>query len=81
MEAMAAAQPGYLGHESARDGIGITVSYWTDEASACAWYRHPDHAAIRNAGRGRWYSDFTVHVAQIARSYAWARPETAEDAA
>ncbi len=23
-------QPGYLGHESARDGIGITVSYWRE---------------------------------------------------
>ena len=80
MEAIAAVQPGYLGHDSARSadgpdgkGLGITVSYWTDEASARAWYRHADHASIRDAGRGRWYSEFTVHVCQVTRSYAWAR--------
>jgi antibiotic biosynthesis monooxygenase (ABM) superfamily enzyme len=28
MEELAAQQPGYLGIESARDGIGITVSYY-----------------------------------------------------
>src|SRR5690606_16785037 len=28
MGRLAAQQPGYLGFESARDGIGITVSYW-----------------------------------------------------
>ena len=28
MAQLAQQQPGYLGHESARDGIGITVSYW-----------------------------------------------------
>ena len=82
MEALAAAQPGYLGHDSARgaDGLGVTISYWTDEASARAWYRHSDHAAIRDAGRGRWYREFTVHVSEVTRSYAWARPDAAEDA-
>ena len=77
MEVMAAQQPGYLGHDSARgsDGLGLTISYWADEASARAWYRHPDHAAIRDAGRGRWYSDFTVHVSQVSRSYGWDRSD------
>ncbi len=28
METLAATQPGFLGIESARDGLGITVSYW-----------------------------------------------------
>lgn len=28
MEELAMQQPGYLGHESARDGLGITISYW-----------------------------------------------------
>ncbi|MFJ2758731.1 antibiotic biosynthesis monooxygenase family protein [Nocardioides sp. NPDC087217] len=37
MEELAADQPGYLGIESARDGLGITVSYWTDEQAARSW--------------------------------------------
>ena len=79
MEALAAEQPGYLGINSARgaDGLGVTVSYWADEDSARAWYRHPEHAEIRNMGRGRWYQDFTVHVADVSRSYAWTRTDSA----
>ena len=40
MAELAAEQPGYLGLESARDPgsrLGVTVSYWVDEASARAW--------------------------------------------
>ncbi len=78
MVALVAQQAGYLGHDSARgpDGLGLTISYWADEASARAWYRHPDHAAIRDAGRGRWYSDFTVHVSAVSRAYGWDKSES-----
>ena len=73
MDALAAAQPGYRGVDSARgaDGIGITVSYWADEASAVAWREHPAHAETR--GRRDWYARYDVAVATIDRSYAWRR--------
>lgn len=73
MDALAAAQPGYRGVDSVRgaDGVGITVSYWADEASAVAWRRHPEHAAIRDAGRARWYRRYRLHVADVGRSYRW----------
>jgi heme-degrading monooxygenase HmoA len=76
METLAAAQPGYLGIESARgsDGTGITISYWTDDAAAVAWRDHPDHALIRERGRGQWYESYRVTVARVERSYAWPRP-------
>ena len=76
MDALAAAQPGYLGVSSARgaDGFGITVSYWADEAAALAWRAHPDHSAIRDRGRADWYADYRVDIASITRSYAWTRP-------
>lgn len=76
MDALAARQPGYRGVDSVRgdDRIGITLSYWADEASAIAWREHPEHAAIREAGRGRWYHWYRLHVAEIGRSYAWTRP-------
>ncbi|MBO9621972.1 MAG: antibiotic biosynthesis monooxygenase [Sphingomonas sp.] len=75
MEALAAQQPGYRGVDSTRgaDGVGITLSYWADEASAIAWRKHPEHAAIREAGRGRWYNWYMLHVAEIGRSYSWER--------
>ncbi len=55
------------------DGFGITVSYWDDEASAVQWRNHPEHAAIRERGRGVWYDSYTVEVASISRNYAWNR--------
>lgn len=75
MATLAAAQPGYRGVDAVRDaaGIGITVSYWADEASAVAWRGHPEHAAIRDRGRGRWYRWYRLHVAAIGRSYGWER--------
>jgi len=77
MDALAAQQPGYRGVDAARgdDGFGITVSYWADEASAVAWRAHPDHAAVREAGRGRWYDGYDLHVTQVTRSYAWRRAQ------
>ncbi|MEG3163621.1 antibiotic biosynthesis monooxygenase [Sphingomonas sp. PB2P19] len=75
MDRLAAAQPGYRGVDSARgpDGIGITVSYWANEAAAIAWRGHAEHSAIREAGRARWYDWYTVSVTQVTRSYHWAR--------
>ncbi len=77
MDALAAQQPGFCCIDAARgsDGFGITVSYWADEASAVAWRAQPDHAAAREAGRGRWYDAYDLHVARMSRSYAWRRRE------
>jgi len=76
MESLAAQQPGYRGFESTRgsDGLGITLSFWADNASALRWRDHPEHAAIREAGRDRWYEHYEVIVCEAQRSYAWQRP-------
>jgi heme-degrading monooxygenase HmoA len=73
---LAARQPGYRGVVGARgeDGAGITVSYWADDAAAIAWRDHPDHRAIREAGRERWYDAYEVTVARVERGYRWDRP-------
>jgi heme-degrading monooxygenase HmoA len=73
MDALAAAQPGYRGVDSVRDadGLGITLSYWADEASAIAWRDHPEHAATREQGRECWYDDYAVTVASVTRDYRW----------
>lgn len=77
MGQLARDQPGYVAIDSVRDqgGLGITVSYWADEAAAKAWRDHPEHAAIRDTGRDRWYSDYSLHVAAITRSYDWKKLE------
>ena len=76
MVELAAQQEGFISMDSVREssGLGITVSYWIHEESAKAWRDHPDHVAIRDAGRDRWYSDYSLHVAEITRSYDWQKP-------
>ncbi|MEO9601545.1 antibiotic biosynthesis monooxygenase [Parasphingorhabdus sp.] len=73
MSELVAQQPGYLGEDHARspDGFGITISYWRDDASAKAWRDNPDHAAIREQGRDKWYSAYSLHVSRIERAYDW----------
>ncbi|WP_074206500.1 antibiotic biosynthesis monooxygenase family protein [Parasphingorhabdus marina] len=73
MEKLAALQSGYRGIDHARnaDGSGITISYWATDDDAKAWRDNPEHAAIRETGRGKWYSSYSLHVARVERSYDW----------
>lgn len=73
MDALAAAQPGYLGHESAREALGLTVSYWRDLDSIAAWKRDVAHLAAQRSGRERWYAGYRVRVAKVEREYGFDR--------
>lgn len=74
IEELAAEQPGYLGIESARSDIGITVSYWTDEAAIAEWKANVEHTLARESGRARWYDRYVLRVARVERQYDWSRP-------
>lgn len=72
MEELAAAQPGYLGIETARDPdtrFGISVSYWATEADARAWKQVAEHLEAQRLGASRWYESYQVRVATVTRSY------------
>ena len=69
MLTLAAQQPGFLGVESAREQIGITVSYWTDLESIKQWKANLDHQAAQKLGRNRWYSSYSVRIAKVERDY------------
>ncbi len=69
MEALAKEQPGYLGFESARSGLGIAVSYWATDADARAWKQVVDHAEAQRRGREQWYAAYKVRVATVERDY------------
>jgi len=62
---------GFLGIESARgaDGLGITVSYWRDEAAILAWKRDTEHEKAQRAGQHMWYTDYHVRIAKVERAY------------
>ncbi len=75
MVELAARQPGFLGVESARgaDGLGLTVSYWRDEAAIAAWKRDAEHLQAQRAGQETWYADYQVRVARVERAYGRAQ--------
>jgi len=78
MEELARTMPGYLGFEAARndDGLGIAISYWESEEAIANWKRNAEHAEARRRGKSDWYSDYTVRVAKVERSYAMKNNET-----
>ena len=71
MVELAATQPGYIGVESTRDtaGLGITVSYWRDEAAIINWKAVSEHMLAQKLGRSRWYKYYTLRVAKVERHY------------
>lgn len=68
---LALAQPGCLGAESARgpEGLGITVSYFVDEASIQAWKQNIRHLKAQRLGKERWYAHYELRVAKVERAY------------
>ena len=59
-----------------RSRIGITVSYWADEASIAAWRRDADHAFAQYEGRARWYDAYELRVARVERAQSFTRDGT-----
>ena len=70
MVALAAQQPGFLGVESARDGLGITVSYWADLESIRAWKSNAEHQVAQKLGHEKWYAAFKTRIARVERDSA-----------
>ena len=61
MADLASRQPGYLGVESARDDLGITVSYWIDDVAAAGWKQVAEHLIAQDRGRSVWYLSL-IHI-------------------
>lgn len=69
MEELVKKQPGFLGFESARNEIGITVSYWKDLESIRNWRDNAEHTIAQLTGRKKWYESFKVRIAKVERDY------------
>ena len=66
---LAEKQPGFLSVESAREEIGITVSYWKDLKSIANWKTQTDHLMAQERGIKEWYSWYKVRICRIEREY------------
>jgi heme-degrading monooxygenase HmoA len=66
---LASRQEGFLGLESARNELGITVSYWKDLDSIKKWKQHSDHLVAQQKGRTKWYKNYKTRIAKVERDY------------
>jgi len=71
MERLAKQQPGFLGVESARETLGITVSYWEGLEDIKNWKTTVDHLAAQKLGKKQWYSWYKVRICSVEREYVF----------
>ena len=69
MHKLAQEQPGFLGMESARNELGITVSYWRDPESIQNWKENARHQLAQQQGKANWYKHYKVRIAKVERDY------------
>ena len=69
MVELAAKQPGFLGVESARNEVGITVSYWKSLAAIKDWKQVAEHLMAQKFGREKWYSAYKTRICLVERDY------------
>lgn len=70
MVELAREQPGFLGIESVRNELGITVSYWQSLEAIQAWKEHAEHRLAQARARD-WYGSFRVRVCRVEREYGF----------
>jgi heme-degrading monooxygenase HmoA len=69
MVELAKAQPGFIGMESARSEIGITVSYWESLEAIKNWKANMEHLEAQEKGKTIWYKNYKVRIAKVEREY------------
>jgi heme-degrading monooxygenase HmoA len=71
MEALAKLQEGYLGIESARNMLGITVSYWESLEAILNWKNNTEHTIARKMGKELWYQKYKLRICKVEREYGF----------
>ncbi len=73
MMKLASEQDGFLGVETAREELGITVSYWRDLESIKKWKENSEHAIAQQMGKEVWYRSFKTRIARVERDYEYCK--------
>ncbi len=71
MVQLASQQPGYLGHESVREGLGITISYWQSLEDIKNWKMKSEHLSAQQEGRDKWYKAYKTRICLVERDYGF----------
>ena len=74
METLARQQEGFIGIESARNTVGITVSYWKSLDAIKNWKANTEHLLAQQKGREQWYNWYNVKICKVEREYEYEKP-------
>jgi heme-degrading monooxygenase HmoA len=69
MEQLAKTQKGFLGIDSARNDLGITVSYWESLKAIASWKSNLEHIEAQNKGKTLWYKWYSVRICKVEHEY------------
>ncbi|GAA0356368.1 antibiotic biosynthesis monooxygenase family protein [Bacillus horti] len=76
MVKLASIQPGFLGVESAREGLGITVSYWESLEAIQKWKQNERHLIAQSKGKSEWYLRYKTRICKVERDYGFEATNT-----
>jgi len=71
MGELALQQQGCLGYESAREAVGITVSYWQRLEDIKNWKLQSEHLMAQQYGREKWYTHYKTRICLVERDYGF----------
>ena len=70
---LASQQEGFLGVETARNVLEITVSYWENLDSIRKWKQQSEHLIAQKKGRAEWYKNYKTRISKVERDYGFDR--------
>ena len=51
------------------EGKLLSLQFWRDDASIARWRNHLDHRRAQAIGRGAWFRDYRLRIAEVVRDY------------
>ena len=73
MVELAQKQKGFLGLETARSEVGITVSYWKSLKDIQNWKDNVAHIKAQQNGKEKWYTAYKVRICTVEHDYEFFR--------
>ena len=75
MADLAVQMPGYVSHKAfvAEEGERLTLFEWELAETLRAWANHPEHVAVKELGRQKFYEDYRLQVCETLRESTFTR--------
>ena len=74
---LARSMPGFVSYKlyTSEDGERCSIVEFESSEQLRAWREHPEHREAQRIGRERYYQEYRLHVAEVARQARFARED------